>query len=161
MGLIAGEFALGGLADGARRMVNSKPIDPASVFLSGARAKKLASRLSQMRGAAMKLGQLLSLESDDMLPPEFAEALAVLRATADAMPASQVRRALGRNYGKGWQERFREFDFDPIAAASIGQVHAAEAADGRQLALKIQYPGIARSIDSDVNNLASLLRMTP
>lgn len=160
LGWMAGEFAVGGLADGAKRLVRSGPMDPASIFLSGARARKLASRLSQMRGAAMKLGQLLSLEGDDLLPPEFAEALAVLRATADSMPASQVRRVLGRAYGKGWQARFREFDFEPLAAASIGQVHAAVAADGRDLALKIQYPGVARSIDSDVDNLASLLRMT-
>jgi predicted unusual protein kinase regulating ubiquinone biosynthesis (AarF/ABC1/UbiB family) len=159
MGWMAGEFAVGGLAVGAKRLVGSLPADPASIFLSGARAKKLARRLSQMRGAAMKLGQLLSLEGDDLLPPEFAEALAVLRATADTMPPSQVRRALGRAYGKGWESRFREFDFEPLAAASIGQVHAAVAIDGRHLALKIQYPGVARSIDSDVDNLAGLLRM--
>jgi predicted unusual protein kinase regulating ubiquinone biosynthesis (AarF/ABC1/UbiB family) len=157
---MAGEFAAGGLTDGAKRLLGSGPVDAASVFLSAPRAKKLARRLSQMRGAAMKLGQLLSLEGDDLLPPEFAEALAVLRATADTMPASQVRRALGRAYGKGWEARFREFDFDPLAAASIGQVHRAVTADGREVALKIQYPGVARSIDSDVNNLASLLRMT-
>jgi predicted unusual protein kinase regulating ubiquinone biosynthesis (AarF/ABC1/UbiB family) len=159
MGWMAGEFAVGGLAEGAKRLVGSVPADPASVFLSGPRAKKLARRLSQMRGAAMKLGQLLSLEGDDLLPSEFAEALAVLRATADTMPPSQVRRALGRAYGKGWQARFREFDFEPLAAASIGQVHAAVAADGRDLALKIQYPGVARSIDSDLDNLAGFLRM--
>ncbi len=57
------------------------------------------------------------------------------------------------------EARFRHFDFEPIASASIGQVHEAVAADGRELALKIQYPGIARSIDSDVDNLASLLRL--
>jgi len=67
---------------------------------------------------------------------------------------------MGRAYGKGWQERFSEFDFEPMAAASIGQVHAATTSDGRELALKIQYPGVARSIDSDVNNLAGILRMT-
>jgi predicted unusual protein kinase regulating ubiquinone biosynthesis (AarF/ABC1/UbiB family) len=157
---MAGEFAAGGLADGARRLVGSGPIDATSIFLSAPRAKKLARRLSQLRGAAMKLGQLLSLEGDDLLPPEFAEALAVLRATADTMPASQVRRVLGRAYGKGWERRFREFDFEPLAAASIGQVHAAVTSDGREAALKIQYPGVARSIDSDVDNLASLLRLT-
>jgi predicted unusual protein kinase regulating ubiquinone biosynthesis (AarF/ABC1/UbiB family) len=159
MGWMAGEFAMGGLADGAKRLVGALPKDPTSVFLSGERATKLARRLSQMRGAAMKLGQLLSLEGDDLLPPEFAEALAVLRATADTMPDAQVRRALGRAYGKGWEARFEEFDFEPLAAASIGQVHAAVTTDGRDLALKIQYPGVARSIDSDVDNLAGLLRM--
>jgi len=159
MGWMAGEFAVGGLADGAKRLVGGLPADPTSVFLSSERATKLARRLSQMRGAAMKLGQLLSLEGDDLLPPEFAEALAVLRATADTMPDSQVRRALGRAYGKGWEARFAEFDFEPLAAASIGQVHAAVTDDGRDLALKIQYPGVARSIDSDVDNLAALLRV--
>jgi predicted unusual protein kinase regulating ubiquinone biosynthesis (AarF/ABC1/UbiB family) len=157
---MAGEFAVGGLADGAKRLVGSLPADPASIFLSGQRAEKLTRRLSQMRGAAMKLGQLMSLEGDDLLPPEFADALAVLRATADTMPPTQVRRVLGRAYGKGWEARFRKFDFEALAAASIGQVHAAVTADGRDLALKIQYPGVARSIDSDVNNLAGLLRVT-
>jgi len=159
LGVMAGEFALGGLAESARRAVGAVPEEGTHAFLSGARATRLARRLAQMRGAAMKLGQLLSLEGEDFLPPEFAEALAVLRQSADTMPASQVRRVLGRAYGKGWESRFREFDFEPLAAASIGQVHAAVAADGRDLALKIQYPGIARSIDSDVDNLASLLRM--
>jgi predicted unusual protein kinase regulating ubiquinone biosynthesis (AarF/ABC1/UbiB family) len=159
MGWMAGGFAVGGLADGAKRLVGAQKIDPTSVFLSAARAQKLAAQLSQMRGAAMKLGQMLSLEGDDLLPAEFSDAMAMLRAGADTMPASQVRRALGRAYGKGWQELFREFDFEPLAAASIGQVHEAVAADGRELAIKIQYPGVAKSIDSDLNNLAALLRM--
>jgi len=159
MGWMASEFAVGGLAEGAKRLVTSASVDPAAAFLSGPRAQKLARRLSQLRGAAMKLGQLLSLEGDDLLPPEFAEALAVLRASADTMPATQVRRVLGHAYGKGWEGRFREFDFEPMAAASIGQVHEAVSADGRELALKIQYPGVARSIDSDLDNLAGLLRM--
>jgi aarF domain-containing kinase len=160
LGFMAGEFALGGVTESAKRFVGSAPMDAASIFLSGERAQKLARRLSHMRGAAMKLGQLLSLEGDDLLPPEFAEALAVLRQTADAMPISQVRSVMGRAYGKGWEERFSEFDFEPLAAASIGQVHGAVTVDGREVALKIQYPGVARSIDSDVDNLAGLLRVT-
>ena len=160
MGWMAGEFAIGGFAQGARRLAGAERPDLVSSFLSGARAQKLARRLSQMRGAAMKLGQMLSLEGQDLLPPEFAEALAVLRATADTMPTAQVRRVLGREYGKGWQQRFRRFEMEPIAAASIGQVHVATTIDGRELALKIQYPGVARSIHSDVHNLATLLRVT-
>lgn len=159
IGWMAGEFAVGGLADGARRLAGSSPAEAASVFLSGARAEKLARRLAHMRGAAMKLGQLLSLEGEDFVPPEFSDALSVLRATADTMPASQVRRVMGRAFGKGWESRFRHFDFEPIASASIGQVHEAVSADGRELALKVQYPGVARSIDSDIDNLASMLRL--
>jgi len=159
LGMMAGEFALGGVAEGARRAVGASRSDR-SPFLTGSGAEKLARRLANMRGAAMKLGQLLSLEGDDLLPPEFADALAILRASADVMPATQVRRALGRAYGKGWESRFQEFDFDPIASASIGQVHRARTVDGRELAVKIQYPGVAQSIDSDVDNLAALLRVT-
>lgn len=160
IGWMAGEFALGGLAERVRRFTRRPDSIGRSVFLTGTNARRLALRLSRMRGAAMKLGQLLSLEGDDLLPPEFTEALSILRSAADRMPASQVRRVLGREYGKNWQSRFQRFDFDPVAAASIGQVHSAIAADGRALALKIQYPGVARSINSDVDNLAALLGIT-
>ncbi|MEN8159789.1 MAG: AarF/ABC1/UbiB kinase family protein [Myxococcota bacterium] len=160
LGLLAAELAAGGVAEGARRALGAgaSAAAGASALLSPGNAERLARRLSQMRGAAMKLGQLLSLESADILPPEWAEALATLRASADTMPVSQLRRVLGREYGTGWEARFREFDLEPVAAASIGQVHAATAADGRELALKIQYPGVAKSIDSDVDNVATLLQ---
>jgi predicted unusual protein kinase regulating ubiquinone biosynthesis (AarF/ABC1/UbiB family) len=158
-GLMAGEFAAGGLAESARRMVSSDPEAETSAFLTARSARKLAERLSHMRGATMKLGQLLSMEGGDVLPSEFAEALAVLRARADSMPTEQLRRLLGREYGKGWRDRFADFDYQPMASASIGQVHYARSNDGRHMALKIQYPGVARSINSDVDNVAVLLRM--
>lgn len=159
-GLLAGELAVGGAFEGARRALRagSSVAGTTSALLSPGNAQRLARRLSQMRGAAMKLGQLLSLESADILPPEFAEALSVLRASADTMPASQLHRVLGREYGKGWEARFDVFEEEPVAAASIGQVHAARTIDGREVALKIQYPGVARAIDSDVDNVAALLR---
>jgi predicted unusual protein kinase regulating ubiquinone biosynthesis (AarF/ABC1/UbiB family) len=159
MGLTAGGMAVGGLAEGLRRATGKASGTAASALLSGANATRLAKRLAHMRGAAMKLGQLLSMESSQVLPPEFAEALAVLRASADIMPRTQVKRLMGREYGKGWEQRFTEFDFEPAASASIGQVHRVVAADGRAMALKIQYPGVARSIDSDVDNLAMFLNM--
>lgn len=159
MGLTAGGMAVGGLAEGLRRATGKASGTAASALLSGANATRLARRLAHMRGAAMKLGQLLSMESSHVLPPEFAEALAVLRASADVMPQTQVKRLMGREYGKGWEQRFAEFDFEPAASASIGQVHRAVASDGRAMALKIQYPGVAKSIDSDVDNLAMFLNM--
>jgi predicted unusual protein kinase regulating ubiquinone biosynthesis (AarF/ABC1/UbiB family) len=158
IGWMAGEAALGGLFETARRAVGSAP-GVGAALLTGRSAERLARRLSRLRGAAMKLGQLLSLEGDDLFPPEVARALAPLRADAEAMPDAQLRRVLARNLGKGWRELFLEFDFEPLAAASIGQVHAAVARDGRRLALKIQYPGVARSIESDVDNLAAALRL--
>jgi len=107
----------------------------------------------------MKLGQIISLQGEDILPPEFAQALAVLRTEAAPMPTAQLHGVLGREYGKGWEARFANFQFVPIAAASIGQVHRVRTRDGRDLALKIQYPGVARSIASDVDNVAALLRL--
>jgi predicted unusual protein kinase regulating ubiquinone biosynthesis (AarF/ABC1/UbiB family) len=159
MGLTAGGMAVGGLAESFRRATGKAAGTATSALLSGANATRLARRLAHMRGAAMKLGQLLSMESSHLLPPEFAEALSVLRASADIMPQTQVKRLMGREYGKGWEQRLAEFDYEPAASASIGQVHRAVAKDGRVMALKIQYPGVAKSIDSDVDNLAMFLNM--
>ena len=158
-GLLAGEVAIGGLTEAAKRMTGTGTADN-SVFVTATNARKLAERLSNMRGAAMKLGQLLSLEGQDFLPAEVADALSILRAEGDSMPEAQLRKVLARNYGKQWERRFLTFGMDPIAAASIGQVHHAIAADGRELALKIQYPGVDQSIESDVDNMASILKLS-
>jgi len=160
--LAAGGLALGGAAEGVRRLLAgeaSADSKAASAFLSADNARRLAARLARLRGGAMKLGQMMSLQGIDLLPPEFVQALAVLRAQAAPMPVAQLRRVLGREYGKGWEHRFAQFDYEPIAAASIGQVHRARTPDGRELALKIQYPGVARSIRSDVDNLATALHV--
>jgi predicted unusual protein kinase regulating ubiquinone biosynthesis (AarF/ABC1/UbiB family) len=159
LGLAAGEIAVGGAVEGLKRLASAQPVAGGSVFLTAASAERLAARLARLRGAAMKLGQLLSLEGEDVVPPEFARALGTLRAGASPMPLAQLHRVLGREWGAGWQARFERFDEEPIAAASIGQVHRARAADGRDLAVKVQYPGVARSIDSDVDNVAVLLRL--
>lgn len=154
---MSGELALGGVTERLKRLFGAASSD-GNVFLQPVAAERLARRLSSMRGAAMKVGQMLSLADDSLLPPEFAEALSILRASADTMPDSQVRKTLAREYGEKWRRRFQSFDFEPIAAASIGQVHTAVAADGRELALKIQYPGVSDSIDSDIDNLATAFK---
>jgi len=159
IGFAAGELAVGGVAERVRRLAGDVPEDAVNALLTATNARRLAQRLSGMRGAAMKMGQMLSMEGPHILPPEFAQALAILRDSADTMPHSQLRRVMGREFGKGWAERFESFDFEPVAAASIGQVHRVRTRDGRDLALKIQYPGVARSIDSDVENMAMFLRM--
>jgi predicted unusual protein kinase regulating ubiquinone biosynthesis (AarF/ABC1/UbiB family) len=158
IGVAAGELAMGAAAEGIRRLAHGKPVDVATL-LTAKNAEKLATRLARLRGAAMKVGQLVSLQGEDFLPPDFAKALETLRSQAAPMPPEQIRRVLGREYGKGWEQRFIRFDWEPVAAASIGQVHRATAADGRDLALKIQYPGVARAISSDVENVAVLLRL--
>ena len=159
LGFAAGELAVGAAAEGLRRFARGEAADFGSALLTGPNARRLAARLARLRGAAMKIGQLVSLQGEDVLPPEFAQALAVLRAQATPMPRQQVRRVLGREYGKGWERRFSGFDWEPLAAASIGQVHRATTPDGRDLALKIQYPGVARSIAGDVDNVGVLLRL--
>ena len=159
MGLAAGGLAAGAATEGLKRIARGQAPDFRGALLSAPNAQRLAARLARLRGAAMKIGQLVSLQGDDVLPPEFARALAVLRSHAAPMPAQQLHRVLGREYGAGWRRLFAKFDDEPIAAASIGQVHRATAADGRDLALKVQYPGVARSIVSDVDNVAVLLRL--
>ena len=129
------------------------------LLLTPANARRVTEQLAQLRGAAMKMGQLLSMDAGDLLPPELADILARLRADAHPMPEGQLRAVLDAEWGEGWQSRFIDFRFRPVAAASIGQVHRAVLLDGRELAVKVQYPGIARSIDSDVDNVATLLRL--
>jgi len=159
IGFAAGELAVGGVAEGIKRLTGVTPEDAVNVFLTATNAQRLAKRLAGMRGAAMKMGQIMSMESVDILPKEFSDALAMLRDSANTMPDSQIRRVMGQAYGKGWEDLFVDFDYEPIAAASIGQVHRVRTRDGRDLALKIQYPGVAKSINSDVDNMALFLRM--
>src|SRR5688572_1952949 len=127
IGFAAGELAMGAAAQGLKRMAQGQAPDFAGALLSGPNAARLAGRLARLRGAAMKLGQILSLQGEDVLPKEFAQALAILRSQASPMPPEQVRRVMGRKYGKGWEKRFGHFEWEPLAAASIGQVHRATA----------------------------------
>jgi predicted unusual protein kinase regulating ubiquinone biosynthesis (AarF/ABC1/UbiB family) len=149
---LAGESALEVL----RRATGAGEPD-APLLLTRANALRVTETLADLRGAAMKLGQLLSLQGEGLLSPRLRDALATLQNHAHVMPEAQVRQVLVHEYGRDWKQRFAEFDFEPLAAASIGQVHAAHAKDGRDLALKLQYPGVERSIDADVDNLALLL----
>jgi len=159
IGFAAAEMAVGGAVEGLRGLARAGPASASSALFSARNAQRLAARLARLRGAAMKLGQIVSLQGEDVLPPEFAQALTVLRTEAAPMPAAQLHRVLGREYRKGWESRFANFQFEPVAAASIGQVHRVRTRDGRDLALKVQYPGVARSIASDVDNVAALLRL--
>lgn len=110
-----------------------------------------------MRGAALKVGQILSASEESVLPPIFRDAMEKARSEADIMPVKQVVRILEKSYGKEWQKNFKEINLFPFAAASIGQVHEAVLADGTRVALKIQYTGVAGSIDSDLDNFKLLI----
>ncbi|MFZ5962314.1 ABC1 kinase family protein [Thalassococcus sp. BH17M4-6] len=145
---------------GTRQLASGQRPDWRGLLLTPANATRLTAQLSQMRGAAMKMGQLLSMEAGEFLPPELAQILARLRDDAHVMPGPQLKKVLTDNWGADFLTRFARFDVRPIAAASIGQVHRARTRDGRDLAIKVQYPGVRRAIDSDLANVASLLRMS-
>lgn len=153
---MAGSMAL----NGARQWAGGGRPRWRDLLLTPANAARMADELARMRGAAMKVGQLISMDAGEVLPPELADVFARLRAEAHFMPPKQLKPLLIREWGADWQKQFRKFDVRPIAAASIGQVHRAETRDGRDLAVKIQYPGVRRSIDSDVANVASIIRLS-
>lgn len=93
------------------------------------------------------------------MPEPIKQALEKARAEANIMPKSQLKKILKKEYGTNWKQKFSKFDEKPFAAASIGQVHFAETHSGERMAIKIQYPGVAQSIDSDLNNLKNLFNL--
>lgn len=159
-GRLAGGIAGGMLAEGARRIASGERPRMGDMILTPANARRMADRLSHLRGAAMKLGQMISMDAGDLLPPELATILAQLRNQGQTMPPAQLDKLLVAEWGSQWRGKLAKFDANPIAAASIGQVHRAELADGRRLAIKVQYPGVRESIDADVDNVATLLRVS-
>ncbi|MDT8857557.1 AarF/ABC1/UbiB kinase family protein [Paracoccaceae bacterium Fryx2] len=160
LGGLASGIAGGMAVQGARQFAQGKRPSMGDLLLTPANAIKVADQLAQMRGAAMKVGQLLSMDAGDMLPPELAQILGRLRAEAHHMPGGQLKKVLTANWGADWLRRFQKFEVHPLAAASIGQVHRALTKDGRDLAIKVQYPGVRQSIDSDVTNVAALMRLS-
>ncbi|KAG6005688.1 hypothetical protein E4U21_007752 [Claviceps maximensis] len=132
-----------------------------SVLLSGKNMERMVAKLSRMRGAALKLGQMMSFQDSKMLPAPIQELLQRVQDRADYMPAWQRDRVLVSNLGEKWRDLFSDFDETPIAAASIGQVHKATlSSNGKRVAVKIQFPGVADSINSDLDNLGILLNAT-
>ncbi len=147
--------------DGAQQLLSGKRPSVNDLLLTPTNALKVTNQLANMRGAAMKLGQMMSMDSGDFLPPELTAILAQLRSDGQHMPRKQLDKMLAFGWGDDWENRFEEFIYHPIAAASIGQVHRAKAKpNGDNLAIKVQYPGVKNSIDSDIDNVSGLLRLT-
>lgn len=159
-GRLAGGVAGGMMAEGARRLASGERPRMKDMLLTPGNVSRVADQLAHLRGAAMKLGQMISMDAGDMLPPELASIMGRLRENAYRMPPSQLQTVLAKQWGRDWRTRFARFEPSPIAAASIGQVHRATTRDGRLLAIKVQYPGVAESIDADVDNVATLLRIS-
>jgi len=159
-GRLAATVSGGVLAEGVRRLAAGERPRMRNLLLTPGNVRAFTDRLSHLRGAAMKLGQMISMDAGDFLPPELAQVMAGLRDNAHHMPPQQLQQVLAAQWGKDWRTRFQQFEPRPIAAASIGQVHRATTRDGRVLAIKVQYPGVRASIDADVDNVATLLRVS-
>ncbi len=119
-------------------------------------AQEMVQVMGQLKGAAMKLGQMLSSDPE-LIDPEFAEALSVLQRQAPPMPFSQLKASVEAEIGCGLYDLFEQFDPKPLGAASIGQVHRAILHSGEEVAVKIQYPGIRDSLESDLSNIEKFL----
>ena len=154
-------LALGTAAEFASRIFRKEA--QGSAAASDANADRLAATLCRMRGAALKLGQMLSIQDENLLPPALSRALEQVRQGADAMPNYQLTKQLESQLGKDWRNLLVDFDELPFAAASIGQVHRAKVQDGskvKDVVMKVQYPGVANSIESDLRNLQMLINLT-
>ena len=147
------------IAEGTKQIAKgNKPIAK-DLLLTPQNIARLTDQLAHLRGAAMKLGQMLSMDAGDVLEPDLADILSRLRSNADPMPAKQLNAVMENALGTNWKTEFLSFNFKPIASASIGQVHQAYSDAGDNLAVKVQYPGVRKSIDSDVDNVGTLLKV--
>ena len=182
-GSLATSMAFGAVGEGIRRATTGNAQNSRGpLMFSAGNTERLVARLSKMRGAALKLGQMLSFQGDyaavstsllffsanlrsfflsvdsKMLPEQISAVLRRVQDRADYMPASQRDEVLRRDLGANWRDLFSSFDEIPMAAASIGQVHSGVLKrTGERVAVKVQYPGVSDSIDSDLNNLSILL----
>ena len=128
---------------------------------TAALVRQLVDQLGQMRGAAMKVGQLISMVEFDGLPEdereELQRSLSSLRDSVPPVPFADLEKLMREEYGEPVQRVFRDFEERAFAAASIGQVHRATTLDGEEVAVKIQYPGVAEAVDTDLRNAMLLL----
>ncbi|KAK5868293.1 hypothetical protein PBY51_009321 [Eleginops maclovinus] len=161
-GLAVG-LGMGAIAEVAKQSFGGKQKGDAlldSPLLSEANAERIVNTLCKVRGAALKIGQMLSIQDNSFINPQLQRIFERVRQSADFMPAWQMNKVLQDDLGPNWRDKLLSFEDKPFAAASIGQVHHGVLKDGREIAMKIQYPGVAESIHSDINNLMSVLKMS-
>ncbi|WP_091678651.1 ABC1 kinase family protein [Amycolatopsis marina] len=144
------------------KRLTGQSAEEVNAALSAKAAEQLFEVLGTLKGGAMKFGQALSVFEaavpDEMAEP-YREALTKLQAAAPPMSARQTHRVLAEQLGRGWRQRFAEFSDVPAAAASIGQVHHAVWHDGREVAVKVQYPGADEALRSDLRQLQRFARL--
>jgi predicted unusual protein kinase regulating ubiquinone biosynthesis (AarF/ABC1/UbiB family) len=160
-GLVAGQGIRWAGTRAANMVRSPERAEAATGERAAALARELVNQLGHMRGAAMKIGQVLSTVDFTAIPAsereEFKRTLAALRDDVPPLPFSKVERLVRSELGGPVSQHFAEFDEQAFAAASIGQVHRAVTADGRRVAVKVQYPGIAEAVETDLRNLQMLL----
>ncbi|CAE6493564.1 unnamed protein product [Rhizoctonia solani] len=157
-GSLAASLTAGTASEYVRRAARGSRTDAGSPVMSEANVSRLVDKLSRMRGAALKLGQFLSIQDAHVLPEQIERVLRQVQNNAHYMPNSQLEQVLSAELGPNWNEKFSHFDSIPIASASIGQVHKATIPPNEApIALKVQFPNIAESIYSDLANISTLL----
>jgi predicted unusual protein kinase regulating ubiquinone biosynthesis (AarF/ABC1/UbiB family) len=160
-GLVAGQGARWAGMRTANRMRTPERAEAAEQERTAALVRQLVDQLGQMRGAAMKVGQMLSLAELDGLPEEQQEELqrklAQLRDDVPPVPFADLERMMVGELGGPLSRVFAEFDERAFAAASIGQVHRARTVDGDDVVVKVQYPGVAEAVETDLRNATLLL----
>jgi predicted unusual protein kinase regulating ubiquinone biosynthesis (AarF/ABC1/UbiB family) len=160
-GLVAGQSARWAGTQAANRLRSDEQAEAADAKRALALADELVTQLGQMKGAAMKLGQVLSTIDFELVPEgereAFKEKLSSLRDDAPQVPFKKMEKVIVDDLGGSIDEHFSAFDSTPVAAASIGQVYRAALHDGRDVAVKVQYPGVAEAVETDLRNAAVLL----
>ncbi|HVY11097.1 MAG TPA: AarF/ABC1/UbiB kinase family protein, partial [Mycobacteriales bacterium] len=154
--------AAGRTAVGLGKRIGGRPAEIVATEIQTRTAEQLFKVLGELKGGAMKFGQALSVFEaalpEDLAAP-YRAALTKLQDAAPPMPSAAVQGVLAEGLGEDWRDRFAEWDDKPAAAASIGQVHRARWHDGREVAVKLQYPGAGPALIADLNQLARFARM--
>ncbi|MEP6666767.1 MAG: AarF/ABC1/UbiB kinase family protein [Nocardioidaceae bacterium] len=147
---------------GLGKRIGGAPAEAVATSVQQRTAEQLFRVLGELKGGAMKFGQAMSIFESalpESLVAPYRATLTQLQDAAPPMPASVVHQVLAREFGASWRSEFRSFEDDPAAAASIGQVHRAVWADGRAVAVKIQYPGAGEALLSDLKQIGRAARL--